>query len=169
MQCATIEFARNVLGLAGAHSTEFDKHSPHPVISLLEEQIDVKDMGGTMRLGAFPCKVEIGTRAHEAYGESLIQERHRHRYEFNNRFRDLFASKGFAFSGTSPDGNLVEIIELKDHPWFVAGQFHPEFKSKPTRPHPLFRDFVEAALARRESAESFTAEGQTAPAPAEPQ
>jgi CTP synthase len=152
MQCATIEFARNVLGLAGAHSTEFDKRSAHPVISLLEEQIDVKDMGGTMRLGAFPCKVEIGTRAHEAYGESLIQERHRHRYEFNNRFRDLFASKGFAFSGTSPDGKLVEIIELKDHPWFVAGQFHPEFKSKPTRAHPLFREFVRASIARAEAA-----------------
>ncbi len=146
MQCAAIEFARNVLGLAGAHSTEFDKTTPHPVISLLEEQVGITAMGGTMRLGAFPCKIEIGTKAHEAYGATLIQERHRHRYEFNNRYRDIFASRGWVTSGVSPDGKLVEIIELRDHPWFVAGQFHPEFKSKPTAAHPLFREFVRAAL-----------------------
>jgi CTP synthase len=150
MQCATIEFARNVLGLVGAHSTEFDKQTPHPVISLLEEQLNVTNMGGTMRLGAFPCKVEMGTRAHDAYGESIVHERHRHRYEFNNRYRDIFASRGFVFSGTSPDGKLVEIIELRDHPWFVAGQFHPEFKSKPTRAQPLFREFVRAALGEQD-------------------
>ncbi len=153
MQCATIEFARNVLGLAGAHSTEFDKASPHPVISLLEEQLNVTNLGGTMRLGAYPCKLEMGTLAHAAYGESIVQERHRHRYEFNNRYRDIFAARGFTFSGTSPDGKLVEIVELRDHPWFVAGQFHPEFKSKPTRAHPLFREFVRAALGHAEKTE----------------
>jgi len=151
MQCATIEFARNVLGMKGAHSTEFDKATPFPVISLLEEQLNVTNMGGTMRLGAFPCKVELGTRAYEAYGESLIQERHRHRYEFNNRFKDDFTARGFSFSGTSPDGKLVEIIEIRDHPWFVAGQFHPEFQSKPVRAHPLFRGFVKAALDHAEA------------------
>ncbi|HVY62932.1 MAG TPA: CTP synthase [Planctomycetota bacterium] len=151
MQCATIEFARNVLGLAGAHSTEFDKQSPHPVISLLEEQLNVTNLGGTMRLGAFPCKVEHGTKAHEAYQESIVQERHRHRYEFNNRYRDIFAARGLVFSGTSPDGKLVEVIELRDHPWFIASQFHPEFKSKPTRAHPLFREFVRAALQEQEN------------------
>jgi CTP synthase len=159
MQCATIEFARNVLGLAGAHSTEFDKQTPHPVIALLEEQLNVTNLGGTMRLGAFPCKLEIGSRAHDAYGETIIHERHRHRYEFNNRFKDIFASRGFTFSGTSPDGKLVEIIEVKDHPWFVAGQFHPEFHSKPTRAHPLFREFVRAALGEQERRDKKQGEG----------
>jgi CTP synthase len=160
MQCATIEFARNVLGLAGAHSTEFDKATPHPVISLLEEQLNVTNLGGTMRLGAFPCKIDVETRAHEAYRETIIQERHRHRYEFNNRYRDIFTSRGMVFSGTSPDGKLVEIIELKDHPWFVAGQFHPEFKSKPTRAHPLFREFVRAAIAEAERNDGARQEGR---------
>jgi CTP synthase len=162
MQCASIEYARNVLGLKGAHSTEFDKQTPHPVISLLEEQLGITNMGGTMRLGAFPCKIEIGTRAHEAYGEGLIQERHRHRYEFNNRYRDIFTARDWVFSGLSPDGKLVEIVELKNHPWFVAGQFHPEFKSKPVRAHPLFREFVRAALAHARAA-AETPVGESAP------
>ncbi len=147
MQCASIEFARNVLGLERAHSTEFDRQSPHPVICLMEEQEHVTDMGGTMRLGSFPCRVAPGTRTHAAYGAEQVRERHRHRYEFNNRYRAQFEERGFLFPGLSPDGRLVEIVELRDHPFFVAGQFHPEFQSKPVRPHPLFRAFIEAALA----------------------
>ncbi len=149
MQCAVIEFARHVAGLAGAHSTEFDKDTPHPVICLLDEQKQITDKGGTMRLGAQPCVLQPGTRAWEAYGQALIHERHRHRYEFNNAYRQQLAEHGLVISGTSPDGRLVEIVELAKHPWFVAVQFHPEFKSKPTAAHPLFRDFIGAAIQRR--------------------
>ncbi len=147
MQCATIEFARNVIGLEGAHSTEFAPATPHPVISLMEEQEKVVDQkGGTMRLGAYPCVLDPGSHAFQAYGRKEISERHRHRYEFNNRFRGAFQEHRFSFSGLSPDGRLVEIIEIPDHPWFVGCQFHPEFKSKPIAPHPLFRDFIKASL-----------------------
>ncbi|MEW6308534.1 MAG: CTP synthase [Bacillota bacterium] len=145
MQCAVIEYARHVSGLKGAHSTEFRPDSPHPVIDLLPEQRDVAELGGTMRLGLYPCKVAPGTRTHEAYGAGLIYERHRHRYEFNNHYRPQLSQAGLLTSGVSPDGRLVEIIELADHPWFVATQFHLEFKSRPTRPHPLFREFIAAA------------------------
>jgi CTP synthase len=167
MQCAVVEFARNALGLAGAHSTEFDPHTPHPVIDLMSDQLNL-EKGGTMRLGAFRCVLRVGTKSRAAYGDEMVVERHRHRYEFNNAYRDRCEAAGLVTAGVNPERDLVEIVELRDHPFFVGVQFHPEFKSKPTRPHPLFRDFVEAALARRESAESFTAEGQAAPAPAEP-
>ncbi len=145
MQVCCIEAARNVLGLEDANSTEFDRATKHPVISLLEEQRGISDKGGTMRLGSYPCCVATGTRSSDAYGERLILERHRHRYEFNNKYRRRLKEKGFTFSGLSPDSTLVEIIELRDHPWFVATQFHPEFRSKPTNAHPLFRAFVAAA------------------------
>jgi CTP synthase len=147
MQCACVEFARNVLGLEGAHSTEFNAQTRYPVISLLEEQQKVSRKGGTMRLGAYPCRLVTGSKVHEAYQQDLIQERHRHRYEFNNEFRREFEGGGMKFSGLSPDNTLVELIELPDHPWFVGCQFHPEFQSKPVRPHPLFREFVRASLA----------------------
>ncbi|AVX19511.1 MULTISPECIES: CTP synthase [Carboxydocella] len=147
MQCAVIEFARNVAGLKGANSSEFGD-TPYPVIDLLPEQKDIEEMGGTMRLGIYPCKLASDSRAYTAYGEELIYERHRHRFEFNNEFREQLTELGLVISGTSPDGRLVEIVELPDHPWFVATQFHPEFKSRPNRPHPLFRDFVGAALNR---------------------
>lgn len=150
MQLASIEFARHVVGLSGAHSSEFDPNTPHPIIDLLPEQKDVEDLGGTLRLGLYPCKLQEGTLAYAAYGDEVIYERHRHRYEFNNQYRHLLEEHGFVFSGTSPDGRLVEIIELKDHPWFVAAQFHPEFTSRPTRPQPLFREFVKAALQSKE-------------------
>ncbi|MCQ4574262.1 MAG: CTP synthase [Candidatus Brocadiales bacterium] len=146
LHCATIDFARNVCGLKDANSTEFNLDTKDPVICLLEEQKDIQGLGGTMRLGAHPCVLGPDTRAHAAYGRDEISERHRHRYEFNNAYKELFASKGMVFSGLSPDQQLVEIIELKEHPWFVSVQFHPEFKSKPTRPHPLFRDFIKATL-----------------------
>lgn len=146
MQLAVVEFARNVADLKDAHSSELDPETTNPVIDLMPEQKDIEDLGGTMRLGTYPCKIYEGTKAKEAYKEDLIYERHRHRYEFNNHFREILAEKGLMISGISPDERLVEIIELKDHPWFVAGQFHPEFKSRPTRPHPLFRDLVKAAL-----------------------
>jgi CTP synthase len=146
MQLASIEFARNVVGLKEAHSAEFDPNTPHPIIDLLPEQKDVEDLGGTLRLGLYPCKLLEGTLAYEAYQDEVIYERHRHRYEFNNQYRQIMEQHGFVFSGTSPDGRLVEIIELKDHPWFVAAQFHPEFTSRPTRPQPLFRDFIKASL-----------------------
>ena len=149
MQTAVIEIARDVCGLEGANSTEFDGDTPHPVVCLLEEQADVTDMGGTMRLGAKPCVLTEGTRAREAYGRDVVDERHRHRYEFNNGYREAFAEAGVRFAGLSPDGTLVEVIELKDHPWFVATQFHPEFKSRPVEAHPLFTGFVAAALKRR--------------------
>lgn len=146
MQLATIEFARNVLGYKNAHSAEFRPDTEYPIIDLLPEQKDVEDLGGTLRLGLYPCRVVEGTKAFEAYEENVVYERHRHRYEFNNQYRQEMESAGFVFSGTSPDGRLVEIIELKDHPWFVASQFHPEFLSRPTRPQPLFRDFVKASV-----------------------
>jgi len=146
MQLATIEFARNVLGLEGAHSSELDPNTSYPIIDLLPEQKDVEDLGGTLRLGLYPCKVMDNTKAMAAYQDEVVYERHRHRYEFNNHYRQEMEEKGLVFSGTSLDGRLVEIVELKDHPWFVASQFHPEFTSRPTRPQPLFRDFVEASL-----------------------
>lgn len=146
MQLATIEFARHVLKLADADSAEFNHTTAHPIIDLLPEQKDVEDMGGTLRLGLYPCKIAKGTNAYEAYGKEIIYQRHRHRYEFNNTYRGRMAEEGMVFSGLSPDQRLVEMIELKDHPWFVACQFHPEFKSRPTRPEPLFRDFIQASL-----------------------
>jgi CTP synthase len=146
MQLATVEYARNVLGLKGAHSSELDPNTPYPIIDLLPEQKDIEDLGGTLRLGLQPCKIEEGTKVYAAYQDEVIYERHRHRYEFNNEYRKAMEDKGFIFSGTSPDGRLVETIELHDHPWFVASQFHPEFTSRPNRPQPLFRDFVEASL-----------------------
>lgn len=146
MQIATIEFARNVCGLEGANSTEFDPKTPHPVIALLDEQQDVKDKGGSMRLGSWPALIKSGTKAHGAYGHTEIAERHRHRYEFNSDYRARMEEKGLVVAGTSPNGSLVEIIELTDHPWYVAVQFHPEFLSKPETPHPLFRDFIKAAM-----------------------
>ena len=148
MQCAVIDFARHVAGLEGAHSTEFDRSSPHPVICLLEEQKDVTDKGGTMRLGAQPAVLAAGTRSDEAYHSVEICERHRHRYEFNSSYRERLEAAGLVIAGTSPDGSLVEIVELADHPWFVAVQFHPEFKSKPTAAHPLFAGLVSAAVER---------------------
>ncbi|OEF96756.1 CTP synthase [Desulfuribacillus alkaliarsenatis] len=151
MQVAVIEFARNVLNMQGAHSTEFDSETEFPVIDLLPDQKDVEDMGGTMRLGLYPCKVPEDTKAYEAYNDELVYERHRHRYEFNNQFREAMQAGGMVFSGTSPNGRLVEIIELKDHPWFVACQFHPEFISRPNRPQPLFAKFVEATVATKGS------------------
>ena len=148
MQTMALEYARNVLGRKGANSTEFDTATPHPVIAMLEEQKNVKSMGGTMRLGAYPCRVAKGSRAFAAYGEKIIFERHRHRYEFNNEYREAFIKGGMAFSGMSPDGSLVEMMELKEHPWMLGVQFHPEFKSRPTQAHPLFREFIRAALGR---------------------
>jgi CTP synthase len=147
MQIATIEFARNVLKLERAHSTEFDANTPHPVIALLDEQKKVTKMGGTMRLGAQPCQLAVGSQASKLYGAFVVNERHRHRYEFNNAYRDKFEKADFVFSGTSPDGKLVEIIELPEHPFFMASQFHPEFRSKPHQPHPLFKGFIAAAHA----------------------
>jgi CTP synthase len=152
LQCAVIEFARNVCGLEGANSSEFDPKTPHAVIDLLPEQEGVTDMGGTMRLGAYPCDILPGSLAERCYGEPLIHERHRHRYEVNPNYHAILQERGMVFSGMSPDRRLVEIIELPDHPYFIAGQFHPELKSRPTRPHPLFREFVGAALARRQGA-----------------
>jgi len=146
MQIATTEFARNICGLKGANSTEFDKKTSNPVISLLEEQKSVKDLGASMRLGAYPCKVIKNSLSYKAYQEVSISERHRHRYEFNNKFRKAFEKKGMIFAGINSKKDLVEIIELADHPWFVGCQFHPEFKSKPDQAHPLFREFIAAAL-----------------------
>ncbi len=146
MQCSVIEFARNVCGMSDANSTEFNKETDYPVIDLMESQIDVEDKGGTMRLGSYPCKLAENTKAMAAYNKKLIHERHRHRYELNNKFRQKLIDNGMVVAGTLPDNSLVEIVEVKDHPWFVASQFHPELKSRPNRPHPLFRDFVSAAL-----------------------
>ncbi len=146
LQCAVVEYARNVVGFAGANSSEFEPETPYPVIDLLPEQKAVEDMGGTMRLGAYPCRIADNTFALKAYGAGDIEERHRHRYEVNSDYIDDLTKAGLVLSGLSPDGRLVEIIEIKDHPWFVGTQFHPEFKSRPNRPHPLFRDFVGAAL-----------------------
>jgi CTP synthase len=158
MQIAVIEFARNLVGLKNAHSQEFDKNTPFPVIYLMTEWYDDKtetlqkrditsDKGGTMRLGAYPCDIKKDSLAHTAYGISSISERHRHRYEFNNAFKERLEEKGLVISGTSPDGELVEMVEVKDHPWFLGCQFHPEFKSRPMNPHPLFREFIRASLA----------------------
>jgi len=149
MQCAAIEFGRNVVGLENAGSTEFEKDVTHPLICLLNEQKEVTQKGGTMRLGAMPCVLDMASKAAACYETGQIQERHRHRYEFNNAYRQQFEAHGLRFSGTSPDGKLVEIIELDSHPWFVGVQFHPEFKSKPTLPHPLFCGFIEAGVQRR--------------------
>jgi CTP synthase len=151
MQCAVVEFARNVLGFEDANSTEFDKTTEHPVIALMDEQQSVSQRGGTMRLGAWPCDLAPNRLARRAYGVESVSERHRHRYEFNNNYRKRFEEHGLQATGTSPDGTIVEIVELAKHPWFLAVQFHPEFKSKPTDAHPLFRDFVGAALQRRGS------------------
>ena len=150
MQCAVIEFARDVAGMTGANSTEFYDETEYPVIALMNEQKDVTDLGGTMRLGQYPCVTKEESLARKAYGEVLISERHRHRWEFNNIYKEALTGKGLRIGGTSPDGKLVEIIELDRalHPWFVGVQFHPEFKSRPTRPHPLFRDFVAAGIDR---------------------
>lgn len=149
MQCAVIEFARNVLGYKDAQSSEINPETTHPVIDLMPEQKDIDEMGGTMRLGLYPCKLEKDSFSFKAYNEDLIYERHRHRYEFNNEYRSSLTEAGLTISGTSPDGRLVEIVEVKDHPWFVGVQFHPELKSRPNRPHALFRDFIKAALGNR--------------------
>ena len=146
MQLAAVEFARNVCGLTGAHSSELDPNTPYPIINLLADQENVVEMGGTLRLGSYPCTLTEGSVAHKEYGEINITERHRHRYEFNNFYRDRLTQKGMVLSGVSPDGKLVEIVEIPEHPWFVAGQFHPEFKSRPEKAHPLFAGFVKASL-----------------------
>ena len=146
MQLAAVEFARNVCGLTGAHSSELDPNTPYPIINLLADQENVVEMGGTLRLGSYPCTLAEGSVAHKEYGEINITERHRHRYEFNNYYRERLTDKGLVLSGVSPDGRLVEIVELPEHPWFVAGQFHPEFKSRPEKAHPLFAGFIRASL-----------------------
>jgi len=146
MQMAVIEFARNVLGMCDAHSSEFVENCKNPVIDLMPEQRDIDEKGGTMRLGLYPCKLKEGSVAKGIYGEDLIYERHRHRYEFNNEYREQLTSKGLILSGLSPSGRLVEIVELEDHPWYVGVQFHPEFKSRPNKAHPLFREFIKASL-----------------------
>ena len=162
MQLAVVEFARTELGLAKANSIEMDEKTPHPVIYLIKEWFDYRtnemqirdedsDLGGTLRLGAYPCVLKKDTNGFRAYGQEEISERHRHRYEFNNDYRQQFEEKGLVVSGTSPDNNLVEIVEIQDHPWFLGCQFHPEFKSKPMKPHPLFRDFISAALKKKKN------------------
>ena len=145
--CAAIEWARHVANLADANSAEFDPDTSNPIINLLPEQQDVVDLGGTMRLGLYPCRLVPDTLAASVYQQEVIYERHRHRYEFNNAYRNLFIETGYVVSGTSPDGRLVEIIELPSHPFFIATQFHPEFQSRPSNPHPLFKGFIQAALA----------------------
>ncbi len=150
MQCSVIEWARHIAGLTDAHSAEFAPNTTNPVINLLPEQQDVVDLGGTMRLGLYPCRLTPNTIAFKLYQKEVVYERHRHRYEFNNAYRNLFLENGYVISGTSPDGRLVEIIELPSHPFFIATQFHPEFQSRPSKPHPLFKGFVQAALARLE-------------------
>jgi CTP synthase len=151
MQVMIVEFARNVLGLAKAHSTEVDPNTPDPVISMLSEQKKIDIKGGTMRIGAYPCEIAKGTLAYKAYGKGLISERHRHRYEFNNQYRSRFEEKGMVFSGNLEKESLCEISEIKDHPWMLGVQFHPEFKSRPLDPHPLFRDFIKAVMMMKES------------------
>lgn len=150
LHVAVIEFARNVSGMSGAHSTEFDKETPYPIIDLMPDQKIIDKMGGTMRLGVYPCRVKEGTFGCAAYKDEIIYERHRHRYEFNNDYRNQLEADGLVISGVSPNNKLVEMIEISDHPWFVAVQFHPEFKSRPTNPHPLFRDFTGAAIKHME-------------------
>lgn len=151
MQLAVVEFARNVAGLPGAHSSELDKNTPYPVIDLMPDQKDISNMGGTMRLGRFPCVLKEGTNSYEAYGEKEIGERHRHRYEFNNVYKDKLVAAGLKIAGTSPDERLVEIVEIPGHPWFVGVQFHPEFKTRPNRPHPIFKNFIKASLNGRKN------------------
>jgi len=153
MQIACIEFGRNVCKYKGANSTEFNSKTKYPVISLLEEQKKIVDLGATMRLGAYPCKLFKKTLSFKAYGKENISERHRHRYEFNNKFKKAFEKAGITFAGVNQQHGLVEVVELKDHPWFVACQFHPEFKSKPDQAHPLFREFVAASLVYKQSGE----------------
>lgn len=167
MQCAVIEYGRHEMDLENAHSSEFDKDTQHPVICLLDEQQNVTQMGGTMRLGSQPTKLDSKSTAGHAYGTGNVDERHRHRYEFNNVYRQQYEANGMRFSGTSPDGGLVEIVELPDHPWFVAVQFHPEFKSKPLKAHPLFAGFVEAAIERRKHRIGTESEPQSPPQPIE--
>ena len=145
MQMTVVEYARNVCGLAGAHSSELDPNTPYPVIDLMPDQVGVTAKGGTMRLGNYPCRLAEGSLAAAVYGTREISERHRHRYELNNEYREVLTRAGLALSGLSPDGRLVEMVELPGHPWFVAGQFHPELKSRPNRAHPLFREFIGAA------------------------
>ena len=154
LQCAVIEFARNVCGLKGANSTEFNKKTPYPVIDLMESQKAIKAKGGTMRLGAYKARIKKGTKAFSAYRKSNISERHRHRWEVNNKFRDRLTKKGLIISGENPELNLVEIVELSDHPWYVAGQFHPELKSRVSKAHPLFRDFIKASVKHIKSIKS---------------
>ena len=158
LQATVVEFARNVVGLANANSSEFDETTENPVIHIMPDQEDIEDKGGTMRLGAYPCKVVSGTQAAATYGSELIYERHRHRYEVNNAYREVLEQAGMVISGVSPDGRLVEMVELPDKRWFVATQAHPEFKSRPTRPHPLFRDFVGAAAKLRDERDGVAAE-----------
>ena len=151
MQVAVIEFARNVLGHADAHSSELDPDTSHPVIDLMSDQLEVRQRGGTMRLGKYPCVLDIHSQAYKLYGEELIYERHRHRYEFNNDYREEMEKGGMLLAGISPDKHIVEMVEIPDHPWFVGCQFHPEFKSRPNRPHPLFRGLVTAALEHKKA------------------
>jgi len=146
MQLMVVEFARHVLGDEEANSTEFNRNTPHPVIDLMPDQRGILDKGGTMRLGLYPCQLQPGTIAHRAYGVDEVEERHRHRFEFNNAYREVLARAGMVFSGLSPDGRLVEITELRDHPFMLGTQFHPEFLSRPNRPHPLFVAFLRAAM-----------------------
>ena len=162
LQCAVIEFARNVCGAEGSNSYEFDEETPHPVIGLMDSQLQVTSKGGTMRLGAYPAVLKPGSKAAMIYGKGEISERHRHRYEFNNDYRERLEAAGMVISATSPDGGLVEMIELPEHPWFVAGQFHPELKSRPMRPAPLFASFIEAAMAHAHTGEL----GELEPIPA---
>jgi len=161
LQCAVIEFARDACGLDNANSSEFDATTPHPVIDLMPDQKDILNKGGTMRLGVWACKLEPGSTAHDLYGESVVLERHRHRYEVNNRYRRPLEDKGMRFAGTTIEGRLVEIVEIPSHPFFLATQFHPEFKSRPTRPHPLFRGFVGAALERHARTIDVTSRSET--------
>jgi CTP synthase len=151
LQCGVIEFARDVLRAEGANSTEFDLFTEHPVIDFMPDQREMEEKGGTMRLGLYPARLTPGSKASEAYGQEVVYERHRHRFEVKNDYRPALEAAGMIVSGQSPDGRLVEIVELKDHPWFVASQFHPEFRSRPDRPHPLFSGFVEAAIAHAEA------------------
>jgi CTP synthase len=159
MQCSVIEWARHLAGLEDANSAEFAPNGKHPVINLLPEQQDVVDLGGTMRLGLYPCRITPNTLAFKLYQEEVVYERHRHRYEFNNAYRNLFLETGYAITGTSPDGRLVEIIELPNHPFFIATQFHPEFQSRPSAPHPLFKGFVQAVMARSDQGSGVRDQG----------
>ena len=156
MQLAIVEFARNVLGHRDAHSAELDPDTTHPVIHIMPEQIGIEDLGGTLRLGAYPCVLDTDSRAYKMYGRQEISERHRHRYEVNNDYREELSASGMKISGLSPDGRIVEMIEIPEHPWFIATQAHPELKSRPNRPHPLFRGFIEAALEYAEQNQAVT-------------